>query len=78
MLKTFAIVLTALLVLPSTAYATLYKWVDEKGNVNYSNQPPPLAAPVAPQATADTSKPRSFPVPLARESRPRRAGRVGP
>lgn len=64
MLKQFAIVITALLVLQSTAYAALYKWVDEKGNVNYSNQPPPLAAPVAPAAPADTSKPRSFPLPL--------------
>ena len=63
MLKHFAIVVTALLVLQTTAYATLYQWVDEKGNVNYSNQPPPLAAPVAPATPTDTPKPRSFPVP---------------
>jgi hypothetical protein len=28
----------------STAHAETYKWVDEKGVVNYSNTPPPAAA----------------------------------
>ena len=31
--------------------------------MNYSNQPPPLAAPVAPPAPADAAERRSFPVP---------------
>jgi hypothetical protein len=31
----------------STAHAETYKWVDEKGVVNYSNTPPPAAAKAA-------------------------------
>ena len=31
----------------SAAYAETYKWVDEKGVVNYSNTPPPAAAKAA-------------------------------
>ena len=36
----------------SAAHAETYKWVDEKGVVNYSNTPPPAAAK-APQAIAE-------------------------
>ena len=41
-----ALVLIALLVAP-LAQAETYKWVDEKGVVNYSNTPPPNAANAA-------------------------------
>ena len=39
-------------VLASAAHAETYKWVDDKGVVNYSNTPPPAAAK-APQAIAE-------------------------
>ena len=41
-----ALVLIALLVAP-LAQAETYKWVDEKGVVNYSNAPPPNASKAA-------------------------------
>jgi len=41
-----ALVLIALLVAP-LAQAETYKWVDEKGVVNYSNAPPPNATKAA-------------------------------
>ncbi len=36
-----AALVIALLVLPLTAYADLYRWVDEDGNVHYSDRLPP-------------------------------------
>jgi len=41
-----ALVLAALLIAP-LAQAETYKWVDEKGVVNYSNTPPPTATNAA-------------------------------
>jgi hypothetical protein len=35
------------LLLASAAHAETYKWVDERGVVNYSNTPPPAAAKAA-------------------------------
>jgi hypothetical protein len=37
------------LLLASAAHAETYKWVDERGVVNYSNTPPPAAAKKATQ-----------------------------
>ena len=42
-----------LLALAPAAQAETYKWVDERGVVNYSNTPPPSAARAAPQPVAD-------------------------
>jgi hypothetical protein len=39
--------LAALLALAPAAQAETYKWVDERGVVNYSNTPPPAAAKAA-------------------------------
>ena len=36
--------------LPAAAFAGSYKWVDEKGVVNYSNAPPPQAVKAKPVA----------------------------
>ena len=44
--------LVVLLALAPAAQAETYKWVDERGVVNYSNTPPPAAAN-APQQVAD-------------------------
>jgi uncharacterized protein YbaP (TraB family) len=44
--------LLALLALATAAHAETYKWVDEKGVVNYSNSPPPASAKKA-QTVAD-------------------------
>jgi hypothetical protein len=44
--------LAVLLALAPAAQAETYKWVDERGVVNYSNTPPPVAAK-APQQVAD-------------------------
>ena len=63
MLKKIVLVVAALLVFQSTANAALYRWVDEKGNVNYSNQPQPPAEAATPAPPADDSRPRSFPLP---------------
>lgn len=73
MLRKILLVAAALLVFQSAANAALYRWVDEKGNVNFSNQPQaapaapavPMSAPAAAPAppAADTVRPRSFPVP---------------
>ena len=41
--------LFALLALTSAAQAETYKWVDDRGVVNYSNTPPPAAAKAAKQ-----------------------------
>lgn len=41
-----------LFLLASAAHAETYKWVDERGVVNYSNTPPPAAAK-APQQIAE-------------------------
>lgn len=51
--------LTLLLFLPLTAAAVIYKWVDEDGNINYSEAPPPniaatrLKAPPPPPVDPD-------------------------
>jgi hypothetical protein len=39
--------------LASVAHAETYKWVDERGVVNYSNNPPPGAAKAAAKSIAD-------------------------
>lgn len=39
--------LAVILAIAPTAHAETYKWVDEKGVVNYSNTPPPAAAKAA-------------------------------
>jgi hypothetical protein len=44
--------LVVLLALAPAAQAETYKWIDERGVVNYSNTPPPAAAK-APQQIAD-------------------------
>ena len=44
--------LVVLLALAPAAQAETYKWVDERGVVNYSNSPPPAAAK-APQQIAE-------------------------
>jgi hypothetical protein len=73
MLKKILLVAAALLVFQSAANAAVYRWVDEKGNVNFSNQPQPQAAPAVPTSApaaapapppAETVRTRSFPVPL--------------
>src|SRR5262245_12153146 len=45
--------LATLLLLASGLHAETYKWVDERGVVNYSNTPPPAAAKAAPQQIPD-------------------------
>ena len=64
MLKKFVMVAAALLVVQSSANAALYRWVDEKGNVNYSNRPQSQVEVASPKVAASNSRPRSFPVPL--------------
>lgn len=44
--------LALIFLLAPAAQAETYKWVDEKGVINYSNTPPPAAAK-APQAIAE-------------------------
>jgi len=41
------------LLLASAVHAETYKWVDERGVVNYSNTPPPAAAKAAAKPIAD-------------------------
>lgn len=38
LLVKFSLLLT--LIIPSTAYCEMYKWVDDEGNISYSDQPP--------------------------------------
>ena len=64
MLKKFVMFVAALLAFQSTANAALYRWVDEQGNVNYSNLPQLQAVAISTKMPADNSRPRSFPVPL--------------
>jgi hypothetical protein len=52
MWRLLALTFPCLFLLASVAHAETYKWVDEKGVVNYSNTPPPAAAK-APQAIAE-------------------------
>jgi hypothetical protein len=68
---TFSLVLravcgAALLCLAVPAEATLYKWLDQKGNVTYSNLPPPENAEVRELETIDENR-----VPTAVEQRTR-------
>jgi hypothetical protein len=42
--------LALILLLAPAAHAETYKWVDERGVVNYSNTPPPAAAKAAAKA----------------------------
>ena len=63
MFKTVALVFVVLLGMQSTADCALYQWVDEKGGVHFSDQPPLTNRKVAAPPPADTSRARSFPLP---------------
>lgn len=63
MLKKIAFMFVVFLVLQSTANGKSYTWVDEKGGVHFSDQPPPLTKGVSTQTPADTLGIRSFPLP---------------
>jgi len=63
MLKKIAFIVVVFLVLQSTAYSKSYKWVDEKGGVHFSDQPPLSTKGVPAQTPADTPGIRSFPLP---------------
>jgi hypothetical protein len=43
-MKKFSIAIISMLLLSYSAYAGLYRWVDDKGNVFYSDKIPPIAA----------------------------------
>jgi len=54
---------TTMMILASTAFAGLYKWVDDEGNVHYSQKPPenkPYKTIKAPPPAPQTSKPVEF------------------
>ncbi len=56
------LLLAGLLVIASTASAQVYRWVDEKGTVHYSNATPPpgvKATMIDPEAKAGTPSPES-------------------
>ncbi len=50
--------LSICLFLQSTAYAEVYKWVDEKGQVNYSDHPGKAGAKQVTIRVNETTKPR--------------------
>jgi hypothetical protein len=49
------VLLAALLTMPATALAQLYKWVDEDGGINYGDTPPPKAKDVRPVSQGSVS-----------------------
>jgi hypothetical protein len=49
------VLLAALLTMPATAQAQLYKWVDEDGGINYGDTPPPNAKNVQPVSQGSVS-----------------------
>lgn len=63
MLKKIAFIFVVFLVLQSTADGKSYKWVDEKGGIHFSDQPPPLTKGVSSKTPVDTPGIRSFPLP---------------
>ena len=63
MLKKIAFMVVVSLVLQATAHGKSYKWVDEKGGVHFSDQPPPSTKGVPSQTPAVTPGIRSFPLP---------------
>lgn len=68
MRKKISFVVLALCLIHGLANSAVYQWVDEKGGVHFSDQPPP-PAPRGPspsassQSSADKFADRSFPVP---------------
>ncbi len=40
--------LSLLLFFVSNVNSQIYKWIDEKGRVEYSDQPPPAGSPIVP------------------------------
>ena len=48
---------TVLLATATAADATLYRWVDEKGHVTYSDVPPPTGARVREVVTLEEERP---------------------
>jgi hypothetical protein len=61
-----SVVATVLLATATTANATLYRWVDERGHVTYSNEPPPTGARVREVITLEEDR-----APTASEMRTR-------
>ena len=61
-------VLLALLLVVAPAWAQIYKWVDEKGRVQYGEKPPAgaKAAPLRGEASPSPGQPRA-PVDLSRQ-----------
>lgn len=62
MLKKSSCLVLALVLLHAPASAKIYQWTDEKGGVVFSSEPPPASATAPPAASADKSRPRSFPL----------------
>jgi glutaredoxin len=65
-MKRAAIVLAAAVVLSGTAFAAqLYRWVDEKGNVEYRDTPPPSTAKKVEQRTTGGRGPDTSSLPYS-------------
>jgi glutaredoxin len=63
-MKAFALIVALMLVVAPTTAGKLFKWVDQDGNVHYTDQPPPPEAKTAEQKTLG-DKASEAPVPYA-------------